>query len=55
VPRTGGYHFGLTDIAAWAREMGWTLRVSRADLGGIAMEVRLPTGLVAGIAGDADE
>ena len=56
VPGTGGgYHFGLTDIAAWAREMGWTLRVSRADLGGIAMEVRLPTGQVPGIAGDADE
>ena len=56
VPGTGGgYHFGLTDIAAWAREMGWTLRVSRADLGGIAMEVQLPTGQVPGNAGDADE
>jgi len=55
VPGTGGgYHFGLTDIAAWAREMGWTLRVSRADLGGIAMEVRLPVGHVPGIAGDGD-
>jgi signal transduction histidine kinase len=55
VPGTGGgYHFGLTDIAAWAREMGWTLRVSRADLGGIAMEVQLPAGQVPGIAGDAD-
>ncbi len=56
VPGTGGgYHFGLTDIAAWAREMGWTLRVRRADLGGIAMEVRLPAGLVAGVTGDARE
>ena len=56
VPGTGGgYHFGLTDIAAWAREMGWTLRVSRADLGGIAMEVRLPAGQGSDIAGDADE
>jgi signal transduction histidine kinase len=55
VPRAGGYHFGLTDIAAWAREMGWTLLVSRADLGGIAMEVRLPTGRVPGIAGGTDE
>lgn len=53
VPGTGGgYHFGLTDIAASAREMGWTLCVSRADLGGIAMEVRLPTGQVRGITGD---
>lgn len=53
VPGTGGgYHFGLTDIAASAREMGWTLCVSRADLGGITMEVRLPTGPVRGITGD---
>ena len=53
VPGTGGgYHFGLTDIAAWAREMGWTLRVSRADLGGIEVEIRLPVGHVPGIAGD---
>lgn len=55
VPGTGGgYHFGLTDIAAWAREMGWTLCVNRADLGGIAVEVRLPVGQVPGIAGDGD-
>lgn len=54
VPGTGGgYHFGLTDIAARAREMGWTLRVSRADLGGIAMEVRLPAGQVPAITGNA--
>jgi signal transduction histidine kinase len=55
VPGTGGgYHFGLTDIAAWAREMGWTLCVSRANLGGIAVEVQLPVGQAGGIAGDAD-
>jgi signal transduction histidine kinase len=56
VPGTGGgYHFGLTDIAARAREMGWTLRVSRADLGGIAVEAQLPAGQVPDIAGDTDE
>jgi signal transduction histidine kinase len=56
VPGTGGgYHFGLTDIAARAREMGWTLRVSRADMGGIAMEVRLPTGPVPVMTGDCGE
>ena len=55
VPGTGGgYHFGLTDIAAWAREMGWTLRVSQSDLGGIAVEVQLPVGHVPGSAGDGD-
>jgi len=55
VPGTGGgYHFGLTDIAAWAREMGWTLRVSQSDLGGIAVEVQLPVGHVPGSAGDSD-
>jgi signal transduction histidine kinase len=56
VPGTGGaYHYGLTDIAARAREMGWTLRVSRADLGGIAMEAQLPTGQVPDITGDGGE
>jgi signal transduction histidine kinase len=56
VPGTGGgYHFGLTDIAAWAGEMGWTLRVRRADLGGIAVEVQLPAGPVPDIPGDCDE
>lgn len=40
VPGTGGgYHLGLTDIAAQAEEMGWTLRADRSDLGGIAIEV----------------
>jgi signal transduction histidine kinase len=56
VPGTGsGYHFGLTDIAATAREMNWTLRVRRAALGGIAMEVRLPTRPVPDIAGDTGD
>ena len=38
----GGYHLGLADIAARAEEMGWTLRVDRSDLGGIAIRVSLP-------------
>jgi signal transduction histidine kinase len=43
VPGTGGgYHLGLADIAARAEEMGWTLRVDRSDLGGIAIRVSLP-------------
>jgi len=43
VPGTGGgYHVGLADIAARAEEMGWTLRADRSDLGGIAVQVRLP-------------
>ncbi len=44
VPGTGlGYHLGLTDIAARAEEMGWSLRADRSDLGGIAIRVSLPT------------
>jgi signal transduction histidine kinase len=43
IPGTGGgYHLGLTDIAALAEEMGWTLRADRSDLGGIAVQVTLP-------------
>jgi signal transduction histidine kinase len=43
VPGTGGgYHLGLTDIAALTQEMGWTLRADRSDLGGIAIQVALP-------------
>jgi len=43
VPGTGGgYHLGLTDIAALTRELGWTLRAYRSDLGGIAIQVTLP-------------
>jgi signal transduction histidine kinase len=39
----GGYHVGLADIATRAEEMGWTLRADRSDLGGIAVQVLLPT------------
>ena len=40
VPGTGlGYHLGLSDIAARAEEMGWSLRADRSDLGGIAIRV----------------
>ena len=43
VPGTGlGYHLGLTDIAARAEEMGWSLRADRSDLGGIAIRVSRP-------------
>jgi len=43
VPGTGGgYHLGLTDMAALAQEMGGTLRADRSDLGGIAIQVTLP-------------
>ncbi len=43
VPGTGGgYHLGLADIAARAKEMGWTLGADRSDLGGIALRVELP-------------
>jgi len=43
IPGTGGgYHLGLSDIAALAEEMGWTLRADRSDLGGIAVQVTLP-------------
>ncbi|MFY9929882.1 MAG: ATP-binding protein [Streptosporangiaceae bacterium] len=48
VPGTGGgYHLGLADIAARAEEMGWTLRIDRSELGGIAVTVVAP-GPVAG-------
>jgi signal transduction histidine kinase len=39
----GGYHVGLADIVTRAEEMGWTLRADRSDLGGIAVQVLLPT------------
>ena len=43
VPGTGGgYHLGLSNIAASAEEMGWTLRADRSDLGGIAVQVVAP-------------
>lgn len=37
----GGYHIGLTDIAAAVAELGGRLAVTRSDLGGIAVEVQL--------------
>jgi signal transduction histidine kinase len=56
VPGTGGgYHFGLADIAASARERGWTLRAGKADLGGVEVEMRLPAGQVSAVARDADD
>ena len=43
VPGTGGgYHTGLSDIAARAEEMGWMLHADRSDLGGIAVRVVAP-------------
>jgi signal transduction histidine kinase len=51
VPGTGGgYHFGLADIAARMREMGGTVRVDRADLGGVIVQVLLPVTVPAGAA-----
>lgn len=38
----GGCHFGLADLACLAEEMGGTIRVSRSDLGGIAVELLVP-------------
>jgi signal transduction histidine kinase len=56
VPGTGGgYHLGLTDIAALAQEMGWALRADRSDLGGIAIQVTLPVPARGGRPGGTDE
>jgi signal transduction histidine kinase len=56
VPGTGGgYHLGLTDIAALAQEMGWTLRADRSDLGGIAIQVTLPVPARGDSPGGTDE
>jgi signal transduction histidine kinase len=55
VPGTGGgYHLGLSDIAAQAQEMGWTLRADRSDLGGIAVQVLLPAPAAGGTGSQAD-
>ncbi len=52
VPGTGGgYHLGLADIAARAEEMGWTLRVDRSDLGGIAVTVVAPGPVASSVGG----
>jgi signal transduction histidine kinase len=56
IPGTGGgYHLGLTDIAALAEEMGWTLRADRSDLGGIAVQVTLPVPIGGKRPGGTDE
>lgn len=39
-PRLDGYHRGLGNILARAEEMGATLRITRARLGGIRVEIR---------------
>jgi signal transduction histidine kinase len=55
IPGTGGgYHLGLTAIAAMAQEMGGTLRADRSDLGGIAAQVTLPVPARADRPGGAD-
>jgi signal transduction histidine kinase len=41
-PVTGGYHFGLANLADRAGEMGGTMRVGTSDLGGIAIEMLVP-------------
>ena len=51
----GGYHLGLTDIAALTQEMGWTLRADRSDLGGIAIQVTLPMPARGDRPGETDE
>ncbi len=56
IPGTGGgYHLGLTDIAALAEEMGWALRADRSDLGGIAVQVTLPAPACGKRTGGTDE
>jgi signal transduction histidine kinase len=47
----GGYHVGLSDIAARAEEMGWTLRADRSDLGGIAVSVLAPRAAASAVPG----
>jgi signal transduction histidine kinase len=55
VPGTGsGYHVGLADIAAQADEMGWTLRADRSDLGGVAIQVLVPTPACGYVRGEND-
>jgi signal transduction histidine kinase len=40
--RADGYHRGLANMASRCREMGATLRFTRARMGGVRVEVRLP-------------
>jgi signal transduction histidine kinase len=56
VPGTGGgYHTGLSDIAARAEEMGWILQADRSDLGGIAVRVVAPVTAPGDGPGGSDE
>ena len=40
--RDDGYHRGLGNIASRCREMGATVRFTRARMGGVRVEVRVP-------------
>ncbi|RFU20116.1 GAF domain-containing sensor histidine kinase [Geodermatophilus marinus] len=42
--RADGYHRGLGNMASRCREIGATLRFTRARMGGVRVEVRLPLG-----------
>ena len=46
--RDGGYHRGLGNIASRCREMGATVRFTRARMGGVRVEVRVPWDAVDG-------
>ena len=50
----GGYHVGLSDIAAQTAELGGTLRAEQSDLGGIVVQVVLPVNSLAGDPGGSD-
>ena len=46
--RDDGYHRGLGNIASRCREMGATVRFTRARMGGVRVEVRVPWDAVDG-------
>ncbi|SDM92566.1 Signal transduction histidine kinase [Geodermatophilus siccatus] len=46
--RDDGYHRGLGNIASRCREMGATVRITRARMGGVRVEVRMPWDAVDG-------
>ena len=46
--RDDGYHRGLGNMASRCAELGATLRFTRARMGGVRVEVRLPVAEVAG-------
>jgi signal transduction histidine kinase len=55
VPGTGGgYHVGLSDIAAGTAQLGGTLHAGRSDLGGITIGVLLPVSPPGGARGAGD-